>query len=154
MTETSTELTPSAAEIATAEHREIMLNPNHRLYAAFRRGDEAAHQYVGDLYRRAYPSDPAATPPIPVPPEVTDEERVAAQETDAMLRSVLGEQYESTMRDMRSGAARLFASSDHVKALDLFIPLLTELGPAGEVAGIKFLAEVGRLHHNHTGGIR
>lgn len=146
METTTLPATQSAGEAAKAEHARIATDSTHPMFAGYRRGDSQVMTYLDEMYRKAYPAP--ATDERALTPEAH-----AAIDVDAQLRTTLGEQYNATMELMHTGAARLFSSSEHVKALDLFLPILTELGPAGEVAGIKFLAEIGRLHNNHTGGI-
>lgn len=152
--DTSTEVAPSLGEAAKAENVAIMTDPNHPMYEGFRRNDPRVNDYIDGLYRKAYGSAPVISGNAGI--EVTTQLTPSMDDEasfNALLRTTFKEQYDATMRDMHSGAAHLVASPEHVKALDLFLPLLKELGADGEIAGVKFLAEIGRLHINHQGGM-
>ncbi len=154
----TTDHAPSAGEAARTEHVQIMTDPTHAMHEAYKRGEDRVQAYIETLYRKAQSSGPA--PPsqgvrtghasLPDQPdgqrlEESPEERAARLELDSTLRASLGERYDSEMDAMRQGAQRLFSSPDHVKALDVLAPMISELGPQAEIAGIQFLAQLRRL---------
>lgn len=158
----------SAGEAATAEHREIMTNPNHPMHAGFKRNDARVHDHIDQLYRKAYGSAPVqfdqgieitsslSTPhPSNTDPSqfaeaeaLTPEARAAAMEFNSTLRLVLGDSYDEEMSAMRLGSARLFGTPETLKAFDALTPIITALGPHAEVAVVRFLSQIGRLSHN------
>lgn len=149
-----------------AELLKIQTDASHPMHAGFHRNDPEAISYIKGLYEKRYgngaiqlgPStaftEPAEASTVSSPTGLSPEERVAQAEVDTFLRQTLGEEYDSEMRDMRMGSAHLFASPDGVKLLDHIAPVISGLGPQAEVLGIRFLAQLGRLAHTHTGGSR
>jgi len=159
--------TSSAGEAATAEHKAIMTDPNHPMHAGFKRNDARVHAHIDQLYKKAYGSAPVQfgqgieiTSSLSTPQQsadlsqsaeaeaLTPEARAAAMEFDSTLRLVLGDGYDEEMSAMRLGSARLFGTPETVKAFDVLAPILTDLGVHAQVAGVRFLSQIGRLTRN------
>jgi hypothetical protein len=159
------ERTP-ALDAATAEHEKVMTDPTHQHYDGFRRGDQAASDYVDGLYRKILPNYAPVEignvdfrrGPLTVQQEgvstttdLTDEAR-AGIDVETELRMELGAAYETTMHDMATGAQHLFAGADGEQALTVLADRVSGLGPRAELLGVRFLAELARLQSQ--GGMR
>ncbi len=147
-----------ALDSARAELTKVMTDTTHPDHAAFRRGDEKVVARIGSLYTKAVGSAPA---PIDDGIMITgkpdgqsdgqsSDDMLAAQAIDTMLRHTLGESYDSEMTDMRIGARSLFGSENGPALFDALNPIVTALGPEAEVAGVRFLAHLGRLTQRRT----
>jgi hypothetical protein len=149
-----------ALQTARAEMTDIATNKDHKMYAGYHRGDKAVMAHIDELYTKAVPPAPPVPSLTDRPPEpreqdhgaTTAEDRVAQTEVETMLQQIMGDDYESEMRDMRIGAGHLFSSPEGAQALTALSALITQLGPLEEVRGIRYLAELGRSIKNHNGG--
>ena len=160
--ESPTDARTPAGEAAFAEYAKVVNDPTHPHHHGLKRGDKAANDYVDALYRKAYgnkqvaldanPGLSSETPrPEPHGHEThAPEDTVAETEVDTMLRRTFGDEYDTTMRDMRIGAGRLFGSDEGRALLDTLSPLIVDLGPEAEVAGIRFLSHLGQIAQRRT----
>lgn len=164
MTETSTELTPSAGEAVRTELSRIMNDPTHAWHGGYKRNDPEVSARIDAMYRKVYGEAPAfpdrgitvtssflTPPPSHADAESMEQEARHAQvQAELRLQQAMGDSFEPELRSARSMAARMFATPESLKVLDeVFAPLISGLGPHGEALAVRFLAELNRLHTNH-----